>query len=275
MRTSQQSKFQVSVFFATALLLFSFGCNKNDDESEYQPTESDRQAAAEMVADGFASDNDGEYYDITTTVTNPINESKGASKVSIDTSITTPRGLELKLYRKFVNASGDSSDTYSTEFNKLYVKRDLSGVVQKLLRSFYMEVSRHTIFTVEGLGTASSAWIINGTRTAHYYQSFSSRFDTTASFSYERNLTDGKATNIIINKNDGDKYPESGELSYTLDITKTKSKNDKTKVASFSVTAKITFNGTNKPTLEILDRQGHRLRYKVNVESGDLSAVAL
>ena len=84
-------------------------------------------------------------------------------------------------------------------------------------------------------------------------------------------MNSSKLENVIINKNELNKYPESGTLTYNLEINKIKSKNDKTKIGHFEITAKITFNGTNRPEIEVIDKQGNRLKYRVNVETGDLT----
>ena len=265
-----------SYFPISTLLAFSFigfsGCSKSDNDDEtYHATASDRQAAVEMVADGFANENDGDYRDITAAVTSPTS-STSVGKVSLDTSFTNPRGLSVHVYKKFVSSTGDSSNKYDATHTKLYLKRDVIGTIQKAIRSFYMEIERHSILTVEGLGEGSAAWTLNGDRTARHYHSFKGRMDSTASFSYERILNSSKLESVVINKNELNRYPESGTLTYNLEINKTASKNDKTKLAAFSITAKITFNGTNRPEIEVIDKQGNRLKYRVNVETGDLTA---
>ncbi len=269
------SKKNISYFSIISLLAFSFigfsGCSKSDnDDDNYKATASDRQAAVEMIADGFANENDGDYSDISAAVTSPTS-SISVGKISLDTSFTNPRGLTVHIYKKFVSASGDSSNKYDATHTKLYLKRDVSGTIQKAMRSFYMEIERHSILTVEGLGEAFSAWTLNGERTGRHFHSFKGRMDSTASFSYERILNSSKLESVVINKNELNRYPESGTLTYNLEINKTVSKNDKTKLATFSITAKITFNGTNRPEIEVIDKQGNRLKYRVNVETGDLT----
>lgn len=264
------SRFSLLTILSFSLIGF-FGCNKSDNDDDiYKATASDRQAAIEMVADGFSNENDGDYTDITAAVTSPT-VSSSVGKISLDTSFTNPRGLSIHVYKKFVSSTGDSSNKYDVNHTKLYLKRDVSGTIQKVLRSFYMEIERHTILTVEGLGDAFSAWTLNGDRTARHYHSFNGRMDSTATYSYERILNSSKLENVIINKNELNKYPESGTLTYNLEINKIKSKNDKTKIGHFEITAKITFNGTNRPEIEVIDKQGNRLKYRVNVETGDLT----
>lgn len=246
------------------------GCESSTKSEDDASASEDNLTAVQLIAGDIASDTDGEFTELETIASYESGSVGKFGKNTIDTVITRPN-MTISLYRKFASTTGDSTDRYvDGSSTSLVFKRSMTGVFstpEGMTRNTrYKEINRYNAHTVTGLLPTETAITLNGNGTRSNFHEMKRTIrnqSVTDTFSLTGSST---RTNIVINKNDGDNWPESGTAVYNLTITKTKSRNDKSGERTFTRTITITYNGTETPDVTVNGES-----FKLGLKDGEVT----
>lgn len=224
-------------------------------------TNEDYDAIAVMTGAELASENDGDFTSMSSALDYRLPMKNSLGKIASDTSFTK-NGFTINFYRKFFNATGDSTNAYVRgETIGMFTKRSITG--SRTNTNLYMERTQSHRMHITGLDTLSTAVTLNGTDQKYMLHEMNSVMGKSGTHTFTMNGS-GTIENLVINKNDGNRYPESGVKTMNMTVDKIMSKNNKTKSKTSTMEITITFNGTANPDLTVNKTK----TYTVNLSSG-------
>lgn len=257
--------FLIAGLSVTGLVLFT-ACDNKDEETAAGLTAEDYDEVAAIAGSELSSAIEGDFADLEEAA-NYTKRPGSLGKEAVDT--TFDKGpFTISLYRKFApGLINDSSDVFiKGTSTSMVMKRKVTGDWTKTAGSSgnckSASVNKYHYHRVTGLDTLSAAITLNGTSSRDNYRETSVK-NTDKTFHIKGT---GTKTDVVINKKDGDTYPESGTSVYNFTIEKTLSKADKTVVKTITVEVKVTFNGTATP--DVLINKDKNV--KINLTTGEV-----